>query len=165
MPLDFIQETDELKTFAIRFVLSPHQWAAFDCPTGLAWRRVKFDRLNPDDVPPVRGIYAFVVEHPDSQFPPHGYVMYIGITRSDGGGTLRKRFSNYIGEKRGLKRPKLHYMLNKWSSQLYFHYAEMADTGCDILDLERRFCDALLPPFNQNDFSAKIRKQVRAFRD
>ena len=165
MPLDFVKETDELQSFALRFVLSPTQWAEFNCPAILAWHRVKFEPPNSSHVPETTGIYAFVVEHPDSQFPPHGYVMYIGITRSDGGGTLRKRFSNYIGEKRGLKRPKLHYMLNKWSSQLYFHYAEMADTECDILDLERRFCDALLPPFNQNDFSAKIRKQVRAFRD
>jgi len=165
MPLDFVKETDDLKSFSRRFVLSPQQWAAFNCPLILAWQRVKFEPPNWTHVPEATGIYAFVVECPGSQFPPHGYVMYIGITKRDGGGNLRKRYKQYFTEKRVLKRPKVHYMLNKWPQHLYFHYSEVPDRQWDIRDLEQRLCDALIPPFNQNDFSAKIRKRVRAFRD
>ena len=165
MPFDFVQETDDLKSFAIRFVLSPRQWRTFHSPAVLAWKRVKFEPENVDDIPLSKGIYAFVLECPDSQFPPHGYVMYVGIINSDGGGNLRKRYRQYFTEKRVLKRVKVHYMLNKWAWYLYFHYSEVTDIQCDIRNLERSFCDALLPPFNVNDFSAKIRKQVRAFRD
>jgi hypothetical protein len=165
MPLDFVQETDALKSFALRFVLSSRHWEAFSCPTSLSWQNMKFDRTNAKAVPAVTGIYAFIVENRDPQLPPHGYVMYIGITKTDGGGNLRKRYGNYINEKRILKRPKIHYMLNKWEKNLYFYYAEVSDPKCDIGDLEQRLCDAMIPPYNQNDFSAKIRKQVRAFRD
>jgi len=165
MPLDFVQETDDLKSFAMRFVLSPQQWATFNSPIGLTWQRVKFDRLNSENVPNTTGIYAFAVEYPDSQLPPHGYVMYIGITKSDGGGNLRKRYQQYLNEKRVLKRPKIHYMLNKWSQQLYFHYAVVTDPVCDVRGLEQQLCDAMIPPCNKNDFSARIRRQVQAFRD
>jgi hypothetical protein len=165
MALDFVQETDDLKSFAVRFVLSPRQWGTFACSIALGWQRVKFDRLNSENVPNATGIYAFAVEYPDSQLPPHGYVMYIGITKSDGGGNLRKRYRQYLDEKRVLKRAKVHYMLNKWFQHLYFHYAEVTDPQCDIRDLEQRLCDALVPPYNKNDFSAMIRKQVQAFRD
>ena len=165
MPLDFVQETDDLKSFAVRFVLSPRQWETFQCPTSLTWHRVKFDRPNATVVPTATGIYAFIVEYPGFQLPPHGYIMYIGITKRDGGGNLRKRYRQYLDEKRVLKRAKVHYMLNKWSQHLYFHYAEVTDPQCDIRDLEQRLCDAMVPPYNKNDFSAMIRKQVQAFRD
>ncbi len=165
MPLDFVQETDELKSFAMRFVLSPRQWATFSTPVNLSWHRVKFETTNVNNVPESKGIYAFVVEYPDSQFPPHGYVMYVGITKCDGGGSLRKRYRQYLSEKRFLKRARINYMLNKWSQQLFFHYAEVADARCNVLDLEQRLCDAMIPPCNKNDFSAKIRKQVQAFMD
>lgn len=165
MPLDFVQETDDLKSYAIRFVLSPRQWATFQCPISLTWHRVKFDRQNAAAIPRATGIYAFIVEYMGSQFPPHGYVMYIGITKRDGGGNLRKRYRQYLAERRVLKRAKVHYMLNKWSQHLYFHYSEVNDSQCDIRELERRLCDALVPPCNKNDFSARIRQQVQAFRD
>lgn len=165
MPLDFVQETDDLKSFAIRFVLSPKQWATFQCPTPLTWHRVKFERLNATAVPKATGIYAFAVEYPGFQLPPHGYVMYIGITKRDGGGNLRKRYRQYLHEKRVLKRAKVYYMLNKWSQHLYFHYAVVTDPTLDIRGLEQQLCDAMIPPCNKNDFSAMIRRQVQAFRD
>ena len=165
MPLDFVQETDDLKSFAVRFVLSPRQWGTFACSIALAWQRVKFDRLNVTAVPKATGIYAFAVENPGLQLPPHGYVMYIGITRNDGGGSLRKRYKQYLNERRVLKRPKIHYLLNKWSQQLYFYYAVVTDPTFNIRGLEQQLCDAMIPPCNINDFSAMIRRQVRAFRD
>lgn len=165
MPLDFVQETDDLKSYSIRFVLSPQQWRIFDSPVVLTWDRVKFEPENAGDIPLSKGIYAFVLEYPNSQFPPHGYVMYIGIIKRDGGGNLRKRYKQYFNERRVLKRPKVHYMLNKWSQQLYFHFAEVMDSACDIRDLEQRLCDAMIPPCNKNDFSARIRAQVQAFID
>ncbi|MFC1461718.1 hypothetical protein ACFLQR_04290 [Verrucomicrobiota bacterium] len=88
--------------------------------------------------------------------------MYVGMTGSDGGGTLRIRYSGYLSEKNVLRRPKIHYMLNKWPNDLYFYYAEIGRRH-DIPTVEQKLCDAIIPPCNINDFSAEIRRAVRAF--
>ena len=121
---------------------------------------MKFSLSNRSRVPRRAGIYAFVVRKPASGFPRHGYIMYVGMTKGDGGGNLRTRYANYLSETRVLKRPKIHYMLNKWAGCLYFYYALASDAIRDIPTLEQALCDAIIPPCNINDFSAKIRKTV-----
>ena len=163
MALDFVQEVDTLKSFAETFVLCPWQWDTFSPPTELRWRCLKFCPSNRSRVPSHSGIYAFVVRKQPSAFPPHGYIMYVGMAGRDGGGSLQARYSNYFSEKRTLKRPKVHYMLNKWAGHLYFYYAPIKKTACDIHKLEQHLCDAIIPPCNINDFSARIRSLVGAF--
>ena len=162
MAYDFVQQVDTLESFAKTFVFCPRQWEQFDPPTQLSWRSLKFTRTNRDRVPSESGIYAFVLRKYSRAFPQHGYIMYVGITGSDGGGTLKKRYSAYLSEKKNLKRPKIHYLLNKWPDDLYFYYAEL-DPVYDIKAVEQQLCDAIIPPCNINDFSAEIRRVVRAF--
>jgi hypothetical protein len=155
---------NKLKIFEKSFTLSPQQLRKFVTTAKVDWKKVKFTQGNNRFIPPARGIYAFVVEHNISQLPPHGYVMYVGITGDTGSShNLRRRYGNYLRDRRVDKRPGVHYMLNNWAPSLYFHYAVIADKRYSLSRLETEMADALIPPFNTQDFSAEIRKAKKAF--
>jgi len=61
------------------------------------------------------------------------------------------------------KRPLIHYLLNNWKGALYFQYAQVRDKRVSLAVLERALNDALLPPYNQNDFTAEVRDLRKAF--
>jgi hypothetical protein len=163
MAIDFVQEVDDLESYAKTFVLCPRQWETFAPPVDLKWHHLRFSSANRAQVPACPGVYAFVVRRRTSSFPRHGYVMYIGMTKRDGAGNLKTRYANYLSERKTVKRPKVHYLLNKWRDHLFFYYAEITDNTCDIAQVEQGLCDAIIPPCNINDFSAKVRRLVRAF--
>lgn len=164
MTTDFARTVNVVKQYRQDFVLSPHQWRTFNTSLTLDWNKVKFTKKNLSQIPFERGIYAFVIECPERSFPPHGYIMYVGITGAQASRqTLRDRYGNYLTESRELKRAKIHYLLGNWARDLYFHYATVKDRRYSLNNLEHALCDALLPPFNINDFSARIRKVVKAF--
>lgn len=155
---------NKLKVFEKTFTLSPQQLRKFATTAKLDWKKVKFTPGNNRFIPPDRGIYAFVVEHNLSQLPPHGYVMYVGITGDTGSRhNLRRRYGNYLRDKRINKRAGVHYMLTNWASSLYFHYAVVSDKRYSLSRLETEMTDALIPPYNRQDFSAEIRKAKKAF--
>lgn len=154
---------NELKIYAKDFTLSPKQLRTFSTTAKLDWKKVKFTPGNHKSVPVARGIYAFVVEHNVSQLPPHGYVMYVGITGDTGKHNLRRRYGNYLRDKLVDKRAGIHYMLNNWAASIYFHYAVVADKRYRLATLETNMTDALIPPYNSKDFSAEVRKAKKAF--
>jgi hypothetical protein len=153
----------KLKPYRETFTLSPKQLRKFATTAKLDWAKVKFTAGNHSFVPLARGVYAFVVEHNISQLPPHGYVMYVGITGDSGKHNLRRRYGNYLRDKRIDKRAGIHYMLNNWAASMYFHYAVVSDKRYSLATLESQIADALIPPFNKQDFSAEIRKATKAF--
>lgn len=164
MPKDLIRRVNEdFKPYQQNFFLIPKQLGGFSSRTSLDWQKVKFDASNRAAVPEGRGIYAFVVEHNDSELPPHGYVMYVGISGDRSEHNLRKRYGDYLREKKIQKRVRVHYMLNNWSGCLFFHYAVVSDKRVNLHKLEKGVSDALMPPFSTNDFSAKVRQSRRAF--
>jgi hypothetical protein len=131
--------------------------------TPLVWTQVKFNPNNRADVPQVRGVYAFVVRHENDHFPPHGFIMYIGITGGRSASrTLRLRFSDYLREKARNKRPRVHYMLNKYEHDLHFCYVPIENQDVDLIQLELDLNDSILPPVVEKDFTAEIRTLVRA---
>jgi hypothetical protein len=154
----------KLKLYSENFTLSPKQLRKFTTTAKLEWKKVRFTAGNLSAVPIDRGIYAFVVEHNSSQLPPHGYVMYVGITGDTSNHNLRRRYGNYLRDKRVDKRAGIHFLLNNWAASLYFHYAVVSDKRYSLASIESQMADALIPPFNTNDFSAEIRKAKRAFR-
>lgn len=160
---DFVQKVDAVKADSRRFYVSPARWRKSRVTTALHWCKVKFLRDNKSLIPAQRGIYAFTVQHDNDHFPPHGFIMYIGITGEVAKNrTLQKRFMDYLYEKKRAKRPKVHYMLNKYEKDLYFYYCPIADGGIDLGELELNLNDAILPPVVVKDFSAEIRELVRA---
>src|ERR1041385_8587129 len=117
MAFDFTEFVNtKLKRYQQNFVLAPTQLRKFSTKAVLNWQKVKFTQANRGSIPKNRGIYAFVVERNGFQLPPHGYVMYVGITGKTPTSvrTLRSRYGEYLQEKRVNKRAGVHYMLNNW---------------------------------------------------
>jgi hypothetical protein len=153
----------KLKIYGQDFILSPKQLRKFATTATLDWKKVKFTQTNQASVPLDRGIYAFVVEHNESQLPPHGYVMYVGITGNTSKHNLRKRYRDYLRDKKVNKRAGIHYMLNNWGASMFFHYAVISDKRYNLAAIEQSMSDALIPPYSTMDFSAEIREAKRAF--
>lgn len=163
MAFDLVEVTDALKVFERHFVISPKQLKKFSTVASLVWKKVEFTPANKATIPKSRGIYAFVVEHNDLGLPPHGYVMYVGISGDTSKRTLQIRYGDYLQDKIRNKRASIHFMLNKWDECLFFHYAEVKDKRIKLSKLEQDMSDALFPPFSKKDFSAEIRQVKKAF--
>lgn len=75
--------------------------------------------------------------------------------------TLHDRYGDYLREKKENKRPRVHYMLNKYPDDIHFAYSPM-DSAVDLSQLELDLNDAILPPVVVQDFTAEIRQLVKA---
>lgn len=156
---EFVERVERFKAERRSFYLSPDRWNNSRVKIPLEWAEIKFEQGSKAQVPDNGGIYAFIVKHPNDHFPPHGFVMYIGITGERGKErTLRDRFGEYLYEKAKNKRVKLHFMLNKYKENLYFNYVALDAHDVDLSQLEIDLNDALVPPVGTKDFSAEIRQ-------
>ncbi len=91
-----------------------------------------------------------------SKLPPHGYIMYVGITGNDSGGTLYKRYQRYWYEfKTKGGRPAVFYMMDNWRDDLFFHFVPLPNTFIDLSKIEKSFINAVLPPVNKADIVAE----------
>ena len=163
MAHDFVEKADALLADIRRFLVSPKRWRTSRVKTPINWTFLAFTEANRLLVPEEAGVYAFVVRHQNDHFPSHGFIMYIGITGAKGNGrTLRNRYGDYLREQKKHKRPKIHYMLNKYPNDLQFAYAAIADPAFDLEALELDLNDAIVPPVVVKDFTAEIRQLVKA---
>jgi len=163
MAHDFVAKADALQADAKRFLLSPTRWRASRVKTPITWTYLPFTKANKNLVPEEAGVYAFIVSHDNNHFPGHGFIMYIGITGANGNGrTLRLRYGDYLREQQKNKRPKIHYMLNKYPEDIKFAYSAIPDPAFDLEALELDLNDAILPPVVVKDFTAEIRQLVKA---
>lgn len=160
---DFVQKVDALSADAKRFFLSPTRWRSSRVVIPVNWSSpIPFTTANQAGIPDKPGVYAFVVRHINNHFPQHGFIMYIGITGANGNGrSLHDRYSDYLREKTKKKRPKVHYMLNKYSDDIHFTYSEIDPASVDLEALELDLNDAILPPIVIKDFTAEIRELVK----
>jgi hypothetical protein len=155
---DFVRRVDEIATDMRRFYISPARWRTSRVSFPLVWSRVRFSAANRKNVPAKKGVYAFIVRHRNNHYPPHGYIMYIGITHR----TLRTRYGDYLQEKVRDKRPRVHYMLNKYEDDLYFYFVAFDGDAVDLAKLEVDLNDSILPPIVVKDFTAEIRQLTGA---
>ena len=163
MTNDFAQNVDLLAQDMRWFMLSPVRWKQSRVTVPLSWVGVRFEATNRTQVPDASGIYCFIVRHENDHFPPHSYLMYIGITGAHNRTrTLRNRFSDYIREQTHNKRPRIHYMLTKYAHDLFFYFVAVDGNNIPLEQLEADLNDALVPPCVTNDFSAEVRRHVRA---
>lgn len=139
------------------FFMNPEVWRSFKPKVKLEWKEVKFTPAARSKIPKQRGIYAFIVRSPSEFLPSHGFVMYIGITGDQNSRTLRNRYQDYVREQKEMRRPRLHYLLTKFSKDLIFSYAPIPDPNEDLATLETTLCDAIIPPMNERDLSAEVR--------
>lgn len=169
MAIDFESNLSELKNYQQHVLLAPSRWRGFVPASPLAWSYVKFEVGNRTAVPEQRGIYAFIVQFQDNgqlpiALPPHGYVMYAGVTGEVAAGrTLRDRYGDYLRDQKRPKRRSIWLMLNRWKEDIYFHYAPV-DANFDLGAAEDALNDAIIPPYVTQDFSAEVRELVRVLR-
>lgn len=158
-PFDIVDATKELKAGTWSFFLDLKSWKAFRDTYGLTWHSVPFTPANKTKVPKVRGIYVFSVELGNHNLPPHGYVMYAGVSGLKGKSHLYTRYGQYLNEhKRRKARPSVVLMLQNWKEGLTFSYAQITDRRVSLKKLETLFLNAVQPPINLMDFSAEITK-------
>lgn len=163
-PLE-LHEPIDLLTLSQRFFLHPELLATLSLPVSLKWTPVLFRPNNKSLVAARRGVYAFIVKGEFPDLPTHGYVMYIGITgKISQARTLKIRYNDYLLQQqapRPKKRVGIHHMLNIWRDRLYFYYAPISN-NVDLGAIEIALNDCLVPPFVQDDFSAKVRRAKKA---
>ena len=154
---DLVNFTKKYKGELHSFYLSMKSWRKFKSRYSLVWDKVKFDPSNQSSVPQERGIYAFVLELSQTKLPPHGYILYVGITGDKSNSNLYKRYGQYILNHRNQDgRPAVYYMMDNWSDDLFFHFVPLSNPTIDLAKLERDFINAVLPPVNKRDIDAKI---------
>lgn len=154
----------DMSYYAQRFILYPKSLRALQLPVSLHWERLRFSKANLKKIALNPGVYAFVVGEDDTNLPAHGYVLYIGQTGAKAHDrTLRERASEYFAEKQKAnpKRMDVYEFLNKWQRCLFFHFAPVDPSTSDLLGIEMKLNDALLPPHSSKDFSPEIRTRKR----
>lgn len=138
------------------FILHVPSWKSYVAKPVLTWKSVPYDSdEDPDDE---RGVYAFVLdagEHSPSPIPPFSCVLYVGETGEASNATLKSRLENYRNKKAQRERPRIYGLLEQWGDSLFFYYATIAP-GASTKECETALLDALLPPANSKDFSAKV---------
>jgi hypothetical protein len=166
-PYDFARRETEAKNFRHfqqHFWLNPKQLRGCSLPTQLTWYRVPFRAKQLGTIINRPGVYAFSVTQDGCGLPPHGYVLYVGQTGAKKKAphrTLRQRAREYFREKKTGSRPHIALFLRKWSKCLYFYYAQLDPAAVNLLDVEMKLNDALIPPYSVEDFSPKIRRLKR----
>lgn len=153
----------DMLTFAPKFILNPAYMQALALPIQLQWQQMPFDRHKADTLVESPGIYAFSIQHAQAGLPPHSYVLYIGEVGAKQGPTrtLRARYKEYFREKVRPKRQHVAYFLNAWESCLVFHFVTLDPKAVNLLEIEMKLNDALIPPFSRGDFSPEVRPMKR----
>ena len=157
-----MDQQKEVRIYQEHFLLWKTQWDAYtDPPIPLDWKCVKFEENNITQVPTEKGIYAFFIEPRIAKFPSHGYLTYIGQTGYQSERNLRKRFGDYLQDKKRPKRVRVNLLLNTWEDYLYFYYAEVDPAQMDLRQLEQMLLDTFTPPFVERGHSAHISNIIK----
>lgn len=154
---DLVTNAERYKSALHEFFLDTPSWRKFAPSIPLTWQKVKFGESSKPHIPEERGIYAFTMEVAAANLPAHGYIMYMGITGDISAANLRKRFAQYLLDlKNEDGRPKVFYMLQQWSNELFFNFVPIPDVAVSLSDIERSFLNAVAPPINERDFDGDL---------
>ena len=165
---DFADKANqEIGRHEVRFNLSPERMLAeVGEIENLTWFCIPYGREQIHKVPnDRRGIYAFVVRTENKVFPPHHYVMYIGIAGKRSNRPLRARYQDYLNPNVVIKRQRIARMIGNWNRVLCFYFAPV-DDAVDSEKLEAveiALNSALMPPFSQGDLKIELKQKRSAF--
>ena len=172
--LDLTELADEndaalaaIKKYELRFILNTQKISDLDgSENPLTWNSIGFGKQEINKVPDDReGVYAFVVSHLRNFLPPHGYIMYIGLSGKNSFRSLRDRYSDYFKQSELQRRPRIKRMIVQWHPLLRFHFAPVAKNlpRTELKALEERLITAFLPPCCKGEIAADTRKMMAAF--
>ncbi len=154
---DLVNFTKKYKSNLHSFFLDMASWKRFKTKFKLVWDKTRFDVAGRAKVPQERGIYAFTVELVPTKLPPHGYILYVGITGDDSNANLQKRYNQYL---RNLQnedgRPAVYYMMKNFKNHLFFNFVALPDKAVDLGKMETAFINSVMPPVNKRDLDASI---------
>jgi hypothetical protein len=158
MAFDLVKATKQYKGDLHQFYLSMKTWKKFKTNVKLQWHRAEFKRDNHSDIPRERGIYVFLIEQHALKLPPHGYILYVGITGdAESESDLHRRFGEYLRhQEHGTGRPAVVYMLENWAGHLSFYFCPIRNRRTSLSRIERSFINAVMPPVNKRDMEAEI---------
>jgi len=160
--LKTVSREEQLGRFRQHFTLDPKQLRSLKLPVRLEWKTVRFLKRNLASIARMKGVYAFAIAHHESDLPPHSYILYIGQTGARANErTLRARIGDYFEEQTNPKRAHVYKFLKKWKTCLSVHFAAVDAKKANLLKIEAKLNDALIPPYSVKDFSPRIRKAKR----
>lgn len=166
--LDFTnQAQQEIGQYRLEFYISPEKLKTdvYSVET-LEWDSIRFDGDELNKVPnDKRGIYAFVISHPNAVLPHHGYVLYIGIAGRKSTRSIRARYKEYLNANIVIKRPHIARMIASWHEVLRFYFAPIEEdvSSSELEELERQISTALMPAFSKGDLDADTKRKRSAF--
>jgi hypothetical protein len=158
---DFIAEVDEAKAHTQQFTLWPKRWKEYvrGRPPAFSWVSHPFNAKSKKKIPEEKGLYTFVVS-PNIAQHCCSYLMYVGVAAKQ---TLRKRFGQYLSDKRNPNaRPQIVRLLNKYSDKNLFFCCVSLPTANNLKKLEEDLIEAFLPPCNPK-ITGKVGRIKRAF--
>ena len=159
---DVVNQQKDVRIYQKSFFLWKQQWDAYSAPLiPLDWQCVKFEKDNASQIPTEKGVYAFFIEPRSAKFPPHGYLTYIGQSGHKSSRHLRKRFRDYLYDKKRPKKVRVNLMLNTWEDYLYFYYAKVDPAQMDLKQLEQKLLDTFTPPFVDRGYSAYVGNVIK----
>ena len=167
--VDFAEQGNkEIRGLMVSVILSPEKLKRDNYVLGtLNWDSIVYNNAAEIDKIPndKRGLYAFVVSHPDNVLPPHGYVLYIGIAGKNSKRSLRERYKDYLNAKKVLRRAGIARIIGTWHEVLRFYFAPIEDSVSteDLQELEKQLNTALVPPFSRGDLEADTKRKRGAF--
>lgn len=154
---DVVKKHDFFEANRKPFFVHPESWKAFKPGTPLNWSKVKFEVASRPLIPTVRGVYIFSLEAEIPEFPPHGYILYVGETGDKSSATLRERFNRYLlDQKKQEGRARVTDMLIRWSGDLTFYFVAVPDTTISVKSIQDAFIAAAIPPVNKTDFTGDV---------
>lgn len=158
MAFDLVAHTKKYKGNLHGFFLDMKSWSKFRTSAKLNWQRVDFTPSNQCVIPRMRGIYVFSAESRTPKLPPHGYILYLGLTGDEASDSnLYRRYGEYVRQQaRKTGRPAVTYMLDNWSDHLTFYFCPIKNPNVSLAQIETRFLNAVIPPINKRDMDAAI---------
>jgi hypothetical protein len=156
--LDIVKMTKKYKGELHEFFLDMKSWSGFKTKVALNWQRIDFRPQNHPAVPKERGIYVFSCEHRGTKLPPHGYILYVGITGDeDSISTLYNRYAQYVRHQMTRTgRPAVVYMLDNWAEHLSFYFCPITNPKISLGNIEQKILNCIIPPINKRDMTAEI---------
>ncbi len=151
----------DLTLHADTYIMYPPFFEKANDLPNLEWKKLIFPDDAKQNVPDVRGVYAFAIDVHSPLVPPTSYITYVGLGGKIGNeSTLKKRFSTYIRNLKTPDRVRIAGMLERWKTNLTYYYAVVGEND-DTEEIEETLLSILIPPYNRGDFSAELKNLLR----
>lgn len=137
----------------IRCQPQPRRWGAFSQAHELVWQTIPFRRGGGGALPETSGFYCFIITNTMPNLPLVCFPLYAGETEN-----LRRRYRNYVTEKNSATgRFHIRKFLNVFSGETVFSFAPYEAEKADLMRIEKKLNDALMPPYSRRDYSADVK--------